>query len=327
MWHSTAAKLNDTNKPLRGGVPVVDDRTRVLFIGGYTRSGSTLLERVLARADGYVACGEIRHLWREGLKENRLCGCGAPFRECGFWREVFNDAYGSMEALDPDEVLRLKESVDRFWRIPQIRRRALASPRRRADTTEYRSLLARLYESVRTVSGADVIIDSTKDSSHGHMLSTLESVDLDVVHLVRDSRAVAHSWQRKKYNPGGGREMDRYGLLRTALGWDATNFLVGWLKSHARTYTRLRYEDFVDDPAGGTQGVYNAVGRFGATPALDDRRIELTPDHSVAGNPIRFKQGPIEISHDEEWHRAMRGRSRALVAAASWPGLKAYGFE
>jgi hypothetical protein len=305
----------------------MDDRTRVLFIGGYTRSGSTLLERVLGRADGYFASGEIRHLWREGLKENRLCGCGDPFRECKFWREVFRDAYGSMDALDADEVLQLQESVDRFWRIPQIRWRTLTSPHMRRNLNAYRFLLGRLYGSIGRVSGAQVIIDSTKDSSHGHMLSTMTSVDLDVVHLVRDSRAVAYSWQRKKYNPGSGREMDRYGLLRTALGWDATNSLVGWLRTHARTYTRIRYEDFVADPASATEEIYGAVGGFGDAPALDGGRVELTPDHTVAGNPIRFTQGAVEIRNDEEWRRAMSGGSRALVAAASWPVLKAYGFE
>jgi Sulfotransferase family len=305
----------------------MDDRTRVLFIGGYTRSGSTLLERVLGRADGYFASGEIRHLWREGLKENRRCGCGDPFRECKFWREVFRDAYGSMDALDVDEVLQIKESVDRFWRIPQIRWRTITPPHMRTHLTAYRSLLGRLYESIGRVSGARVIIDSTKDSSHGHLLSTMASLDLDVVHLVRDSRAVAYSWQRMKYNPGSGREMDRYGLLRTALGWDATNSLVGWLRVHAHTYTRLRYEDFVADPASATEEIYGAVGRFGHTPALDGGRVELTPDHTVAGNPIRFTQGAIEIRNDEEWRRAMGDGSRALVAATSWPVLKAYGFE
>jgi hypothetical protein len=44
---------------------------KVVFIGGYGRSGSTLLDRVLGSIEGLVSAGELSHLWRDGCQENR----------------------------------------------------------------------------------------------------------------------------------------------------------------------------------------------------------------------------------------------------------------
>lgn len=62
--------------------------TRVLFIGGWGRSGSTLLERLVGSMDGTVSVGEMRDVWRRGVMGNRVCGCGAPFLSCPFWEAL-----------------------------------------------------------------------------------------------------------------------------------------------------------------------------------------------------------------------------------------------
>jgi hypothetical protein len=53
---------------------------RVLYIGGLGRSGSTLLDRMIGQLPGFFSAGEIREVWQQGLRENRPCGCGTPFR-------------------------------------------------------------------------------------------------------------------------------------------------------------------------------------------------------------------------------------------------------
>ena len=61
------------------------DPFRVLYIGGWGRSGSTLLDRLLGQAEGSFSVGEMRDLWLRGVLENRRCGCGEPFDSCPFW--------------------------------------------------------------------------------------------------------------------------------------------------------------------------------------------------------------------------------------------------
>ena len=86
----------------RGTRPAADP---VLFVGGLGRSGSTVLDMLLAQEPGMVPVGEVRHLWERGLRDNDLCGCGAPFHDCPFWRAVGERAFGGWHRLDPDYAL------------------------------------------------------------------------------------------------------------------------------------------------------------------------------------------------------------------------------
>ena len=71
--------------------------TRVLFISGWGRSGSTLLDRMLSSSLGFFASGELREVWWRGVQENRQCGCGVGFNECPFWRAVGIEAFGGWD--------------------------------------------------------------------------------------------------------------------------------------------------------------------------------------------------------------------------------------
>lgn len=295
---------------------------KVLFIGGYGRSGSTLLDRVLGEVDGFFSAGELRHVFREGYVENRLCGCGQPFRECPFWRAVSEAAFGSMDGFDAEEALRAQERVDRWWRIPWIAG-AIGAGQRRADLDAHLERLRRLYGAIRAVSGAGVIVDSSKDVSHGYVLNAAGApLEPYVLHLVRDSRAVAHSWQRRKFNPGSGDYMDRYGLLRTSAEWVAINALTRWQRRLNPRYALLRYEQLAADPAGATRQVLALLGeRRRQVPVSPRHTVALGPGHTAAGNPMRFRRGEIEVRPDDAWRREMPRWSRALVTALTLPAL------
>ena len=296
---------------------------KVLFIGGYGRSGSTLLDRVLGSIDGFVSVGELRHIWREGYGENRLCGCGTRFADCRFWTAVTQRAFGGRARLDLDRVLAAKARVDRYQRLPQLVT-GVAGQRRRGELAWYTKQLRSLYEAIAEETGAAVIVDSSKDVSHGYVLGRIRPpIDLHVLHLVRDSRAVAHSWQRKKFNPGSGRDMDRFSITRTSAEWVAINALTSLQRSVGRgRYTRLRYEDFVAAPREAVERICATVGEPGRPVPIDDAgRIELVPSHTAAGNPMRFTSGPTAIRADEEWRATMPLASRRLVTALTLPVL------
>ncbi len=308
---------------MSGGL--VTGRKKIVFIGGYGRSGSTLLDRVLGHcSDRFFSGGEIRHIWNEGFGENRLCGCGRPFRSCEFWREATERAFGGVDSLDVDGLLGLKNRVDRWWLIPRIASHR-AGPRFEARLVLYQDHLRRLYDAVIEESGCEVIIDSTKDPSHGYVLSTMSDVDLRVVHLVRDSRAVAHSWQRKRHNPGSGADMNRYSLLKTGLEWDAINALIAGLERRTTGYAVVHYEELVDDPGTQLQRILEMMDEDAAVPT--DGLVELGDDHTVAGNPVRFKRGDTRLRLDDEWRRSMPLASKLVVTSLTLPGLARYGFR
>jgi len=296
---------------------------KVLFIGGYGRSGSTLLDRVLGHcSDRFFSGGELRHIWKEGYGENRVCGCGQPFASCEFWSAVSESAFGTPR-LDPEPVLQLKQRVDRWWKIPRLAMSHRGS-RLEVHLTRYQDHLRRLYGAIADQSGADVIIDSTKDPSHGYVLSSMPDIDLRVVHLVRDSRAVAYSWQRKKFNPGSGVDMNRYSLIKTGLEWGAINALIGGLRRRSSGYTMVRYEDLVADPGTQLTRILDMMDEEGTLPY--EGLVHLRNDHTVAGNPIRFKRGETKLRLDDEWRTSMSLFGKIVMTSLTLPGLASYGF-
>lgn len=300
--------------------------TRVLLISGYGRSGSTLLARILGEVEGMVAVGELRHLWREGFVENRRCSCGERFHACPYWREVTGQAFGGMEAVDAATVLCLQRIVDRPSRIPLLAA-GRGSAVFRAARARYTAALSRLYRALARVSGARVLVDSSKDVSHGYLLAGMgRALDLTVVHLVRDSRGAVHSWQKPKYDPGQDGYMNRYGLVRACTEWNAINLLAEGVARLAPRRLRVSYGELVGAPRVTTARILSLAGEEHASPPfLDDRRVRLRLGHAVSGNPMRFTEGEMEIRADHAWRREMAPGRRAVTTALTWPLARRYG--
>jgi hypothetical protein len=120
--------------------------------------------------------------------------------------------------------------------------------------------------------------------------------------------------------------MDRYGLLRTGLEWDAINVLTE-LGHARRRYLRLRYEDLVRAPRPALEAVLAFLGAPDRPPPLDGKRkVVLGTQHQVAGNPHRFERGTTTIAADEEWRERMPRWGRAAVAALTAPVLLRFGY-
>src|SRR6185503_6025734 len=79
---------------------MVSSPVKVLYLPSAGRSGSTLLDRLLGQLGGVFGAGELSWVWQKGLVENGKCGCGVPLRECPVWNEVFDRAFGGMDAVD-----------------------------------------------------------------------------------------------------------------------------------------------------------------------------------------------------------------------------------
>jgi hypothetical protein len=156
-------------------------------------------------------------------------------------------------------------------------------------------------------------------------------VELHVVHLVRDSRAVAFSWRRHKARPEihwRRQLMDRHSLTRSSLEWDVHNFLVSTRRSSLASYSLVRYEDLVSRPDLAIARIGHAIGEtwdLGAV--LDDgAELSLRPSHTASGNPSRFTTGSTRIRRDDEWMEKMSGSELLLSTALTAPGLVGYGY-
>jgi hypothetical protein len=188
----------------------------------------------------------------------------------------------------------------------------------------------RLYEAVARVSGARVIVDSSKSPVYARMLSLLPALDLYVVHLVRDARAVVHSWSRPKASSNiiGRPFMTPRPSLRVAEWWVINNLATELLCRRAPgRYLRLRYEDLVDRPRESIESILGWLGESTLElPFSSERTVRLSETHSVKGNPDRFRTGLVDLRLDDDWRRAMSASRRGLVTGLTWPLLRRYGY-
>lgn len=314
----------------------VGQKVPVLYLGGLGRSGSTLLERSLAQIDGLACIGESVHLWERGLRDDELCGCGAAFSQCAFWPRVGKAAFGGWDRLDLDEVLRLKESVDRKRYAPRLlRARAHQGEPGHGDfgrrLRRYGDLLTRLYAGVLEVSGGDVVVDASKHASTALVLAATPGIDLKVLHVVRDSPAVAYSWTKQIARPeaGPGEYMATWNPVQTAVHWTSENALIDRLAKAGTPTHLIRYEDFAGDPHGSLTDLLAFLGRDDAATALsfvEGSTMHLEPSHTVAGNPMRFSSGPVDVVPDQAWRAAFPQQKRRLVSGLTMPLRHRYGY-
>lgn len=304
---------------------------RVLYVAGSGRSGSTLLARLLGQVPGVVSVGEVRNLVRYGyltLPSAVRCGCGKAFSDCAFWTGVRERLAGDAPDVEVERAPRLLEQVERLRYLPAIcspvKTARFAARLRRTE----RFLLA-LYRAILAQGNASVVLDESKDLALLFLLSRIPEIELSVLHLVRDSRAVANSWTRRRRRPeftDETRFMSRASPATTATGWWYRN-LGAELVGRFRSYQRLRYEDLVASPRECLSAALEGAGIEPRLGHLEDGRCRiLEPDHLAAGNPMRLERGTLEIRPDLRWRTELSAPGRAIVTLITWPLLLRYGY-
>jgi hypothetical protein len=295
--------------------------TRVVYVAGTGRSGSTLVAQLLERRAAAVHVGELRYVWERGVGANHLCECGRPFRECPFWTAVLARAYGDdgsataarIAALAP-RADRIRHAVTSLVRVPPDLRSAL---------DEYRALLAPLYDAVAAEAGVDVVIDSSKDPSYLYVVGAL-GLDLATLHLVRDPRAVAYSWTRTRVRPEIHWQVEYMRTIaprRAARNWLVYHAAIEAFTRRHPPSTRLRYEDLVRSTESSVAAVGTALGLPERSPGGE------VSGHSISGNPIRFGSGTVTVRADDEWRSALPTADRRLVTAITAPLLRHHGYS
>lgn len=305
-----------------GRRPVSGDGPVVLFVGGFGRSGSTLVERVLDSSPTVMSLGEVVHLWRRGVLEDELCECGTKFSSCPFWVEVGDRAFGGWSKVDIGTVLALHDSVDRQRRV--LRTLRPVSIRQRETILQYTAYYSAVYRAAAATSGADIVVDSSKHASLALALSNDRQIDLRVMHLVRDSVAVAYSWSKEVNRPETaerGDSMVRYSVGRASMLWASNNLMIQLARLVRVPIHRMRYEDFVQAPTGVLRRMWEELDLPGGfdttiTPGVG---IQLERGHSIGGNPMRFDSAPLVIRSDQAWRESMPVKQRRAVKLLTAP--------
>ena len=307
---------------------MAEDRLKVLYVTGFGRSGTTILDNILGQLDGVFAAGELHYIWDRSLEQNRLCACGEAFADCPVWQRVMASLGADYEP-DTARLVQLRESFNprrSIW--ARLRGSShTASP----EVAEYAAAMERLYRAVAAATESRIVVDSSKSPALGHLLDAMPGIDPYVVHLVRDPRAVAFSWLKKKvYDPSGDEPMymSQHPPARSSklwLVWNLTAEMI-WARRSGR-YLRLRYEDFADRPRETLEKVVRLIlDEVPPLPFVGDFEVNLTRSHSMAGNPSRFETGTVTIRRDDTWREQLPRSTRRLVTLLTWPLARRYGY-
>lgn len=300
------------------------DGFRLIFIAGWGRSGTTLLDNLLNIHSDVFSTGELASIWRLGILEGYICGCGRRVLECPVWADVLDD-------LHPGDLAEAALGVASFQR-KHLRERHLPFLLRKTPSRRYSGyveLLRRLYQRTAEITGASTLVDSSKTPTDAAAAFHALGSRMVLVHLIRDPRATAFSWARAKPRSDRGVEepMKRRGTTSSSFRWLLRNAGTELLANkRGLRYLRIQYEDLITGPAPQLKKIFASIG-LPAESYAENEEVEFEVNHTVSGNPSRFSQGRVQLRLDSEWKQAMPLSSRTLATAISLPLLRRYGYE
>jgi len=305
-----------------------EHRIRLVYLLAASHSGSTLLAMLLGSHPDAFTVGELK-LNSLGDTAQYLCSCRRRIGECSFWKEVICDLDSqglqfSIESPGTDLQWRATSYIKRLLRplhrgsaLESLRDWALnLSPAWRGNLPEIKKRNLLLLNTIARLSGRRVIVDSSKVALRLKYLLRIPEIEIRVVRLIRDGRAVSLTYMdpagfADSANPslrgggnGSGRDSERLPMAAAAREWrrsneEAESLLAGLDRS---SWTLVRYEDLCAQPAATMKRLFQFL-------KLDPDRVPdnfRSWDHHVLGNGMRLDDRS-EIRLDDRWRSVLTG--------------------
>lgn len=279
------------------------ERRDLIYILAPSYTGSTLLTFLLAKHREIATIGELKATARGDLS-TYPCSCGAPQRECAFWKRVAEEMqqagasftledFGTHFRSDSpvsDRLLRAGIRGRFFERTRSSLLRLLPGSLRCRQSILERN--RQLIEVICRLQGGNVFLDGSKDPVRLKHLCSAAYWNVKAIYLIRDGRGATNSYMR------------HYGVpMKTAAR--------EWCRVHQECDRMVRelgdqacltihYEDLCTRPRE-TLGRIYAFLRLEAD--LSDLHFRASEQH-ILGNEMRLRSIE-EISLDEKWRNTL----------------------
>ena len=239
----------------------------VLYIMGDQRSGTTLVENLIAQMDGVLTVGELRllhgHYHKQGPGDlwDWQCSCGQAIERCSFWTKILH--HQGADLLNDTVITKANNS----------------------GPTE---TIVSIYRKIQELEHPKLIVDSSKNPFAGFRLRRRLRGNMKIIIVRKSFFEVAASkyFHLKK----AGSSFSPFKLLiATFLVQAKLNVLV-W----TRRAEGIRYEDLLDESKR-TKWLTSIARDFGLpVNPLPDKMVNASQYHSIAGTPSRFKDSEIK---------------------------------
>ena len=255
------------------------------------------------------------------------CSCGKLIRECQFWHRVkegmaargfafeVGDAGTDCQAVESRYARWVLGALHRGILLESLRDAALGvcpSWRRGLPIVQARN--AALASTVAEITGAKIIVDSSKTGVRLKYLLRNQELDMKVIRLIRDGRGVALTYMdparyadaKDPALRGGGtgenREKKRLSMAQAAYEWRRCNEEAEYVLRclDKSRWIEVHYEELCKDTESVLGRLFEFLGLDPGKRAQDFRTVE----HHVVGNGMRLDT-TSRISPDERWRSVL----------------------
>jgi hypothetical protein len=324
--------------------------TRIAYILAASHSGSTLLSLLRGSHPQVATIGEMNLSSQAmGNLDGYRCSCGCLIRTCDFWQKIqagmarrglvfdLANAGTDYRSIESRFARRLLGPLHRGRFLEAVRDMGLglsgAWCRQLPDKHRRNTALAAL---VAETARADVIVDSSKSAVRLKYLLRNRELDVKVIRLLRDGRAVALTYMdpagfadaqdpaRRAGGTGGLRTDERLSMARAAYDWrrcveEADNLLRRLDRSR---WIEVRYEDY----CAALGEVLARLHRFlGVAPAQPPTAFRTAAQH-VVGNGMRLDM-TSQVVLDERWKSVLTAEELRVFDRIAGQVNRRYGYH
>jgi hypothetical protein len=323
-------------RPSRDPGGVAPGRPVLAYILAASHSGSTLLAMLLAGHHEVYTAGELKAT-SLGDPDRYRCSCGAPIRQCAFWNDISASMAARGHAFDvaaagthitagaTPYVASLLRPLHRGPILEGARDAALAlAPSWRAQLRRFNGVNAALVRSLCERTGRRVVVDSSKVGIRLKYLLRNPGLDVRVIRLVRDGRAVALTYTDpagyadasdpglRGGGDGSSRDRERLSVKDAAHEWRRSNeeadaIVAGLPPSRCTT---VAYEDVCTN----TDAVLARLWSFLGVAPRDRAAGWRAQAAHVIGNGMRFDRSD-RVQLDDRWKSALDAAALATFDA------------
>ncbi len=298
-------------------MPRLMKRQKLAYILAASHSGSTLLAMLLGSHPQACTVGELKATSLGNLDTYR-CSCGSLIRQCPFWTKIskgmadrglifdITNAGTDMRAGGSRYTARLLRPLHRGPVIELFRDAALTlSPTWRRALPRIQRVNAALVDTICEITDKRIVIDSSKISLRLKYLLRNPALDVRVVRLVRDGRAVALTYVdpatfANAADPSVRVKQPTLQLpfVDAARQWRRSNEEADHLlrRLDRSRWRRVRYEDYCRNPLAVLDELFGFLGLDPSRKTTRFRDVE----HHVVGNVMRLDTTD-KIDLDERW--------------------------
>jgi hypothetical protein len=304
------------------------------YILSAAHSGSTLLAMLLGVQGGAFTVGEIRAP-SMGDPDLYRCSCGQKIKECAFWLSV--SAQMKRKGVADFDITRAGTSI---FELKEPYAGRLLAPLPRGSFLEACRDLAlgfsavwkphlgevlrrnfALVQVLQELADASIIIDSSKSPLHLKYLLSIPRLEIKIIHLVRDGRAMALS-SLVSHGPKRATRLET--LAAGAHEWCRSNASAECVLRTlpSSQWVRVHYEELCRQPEATLRSLGRFLGLECDKVALDFRSRQL----HVLGNDMRLKS-TSEIRLDERWRTQLSPEDLASIDRVAGSMIRKYGYS